>query len=173
GIPLMRPMALEFPEDPACEDLDRQYMLGSSLLAAPVFNESGEVTYYLPKGKWTHLLSGETVRGGGWRTEAYGNDSLPLFVRENTLLPFGGTEDCPVYDYAAGLTLRAYHVTTGCETRVFGTDGRLLLMARADMEGSMARVRVEGEHPGVLLEAHGGGAVGRAEIRAGEGDCLL
>ena len=49
GTPVLRPMFLDFPEDRACDTLDRQYMFGSSLLAAPVFKESGEVDYYLPK----------------------------------------------------------------------------------------------------------------------------
>lgn len=66
GLPMMRPMPMEFDGDRACEDLDRQYMLGDGLLVAPVFREDGEVEYYLPAGRWTHLLSGE-VAGGAWR----------------------------------------------------------------------------------------------------------
>jgi alpha-D-xyloside xylohydrolase len=45
GIPMLRAMILEFPEDPAVEGLDRQYMLGDSLLVAPVFSHAGEVSY--------------------------------------------------------------------------------------------------------------------------------
>ena len=60
GLPVMRAMLLEFPDDPACATLDRQYMLGSSLLVAPVFTPEGDVEFYLPEGKWTHLLTGET-----------------------------------------------------------------------------------------------------------------
>lgn len=48
GIPLVRAMVLEFPEDPVCGFLDRQYMLGDRYLVAPVMDETGEVTYYLP-----------------------------------------------------------------------------------------------------------------------------
>ena len=59
GVPTMRAMVLEFPDDIPCEDLDRQYMLGDSLMVAPVFTKEGDVTYYLPEGKWTHLLSNE------------------------------------------------------------------------------------------------------------------
>ena len=66
GLPLMRAMVLEFPNDPSCEYLDRQYMLGDSILAAPVMNKDGIVNYYLPKGTWTHLFSGKIVCGGKW-----------------------------------------------------------------------------------------------------------
>jgi alpha-glucosidase (family GH31 glycosyl hydrolase) len=59
-------MFLEFPSDPACEHLDRQYMLGESLLVAPVFREDGVVDYYLPEGVWTNLLDGSARVGGKW-----------------------------------------------------------------------------------------------------------
>jgi alpha-D-xyloside xylohydrolase len=65
GIPMMRAMLLEFPADPTCGFLDRQYMLGPSLLVAPVFSSDGTVSYYLPPGRWTSLLSGAVVDGGG------------------------------------------------------------------------------------------------------------
>lgn len=51
GTPVMRAMMLEFPEDPACDYLDRQYMLGDDLLVAPVFSEEGDVDFYLPQGR--------------------------------------------------------------------------------------------------------------------------
>jgi alpha-D-xyloside xylohydrolase len=108
GIPLMRPMVLEFPEDPAVGYLDRQYMLGSSLLVAPVFSADGEVEFYLPAGEWTSLISGETVTGGVWRRETHGVDSLPLYVRPGTVLPWGAQTDRPDYDYHEGLTLRVF-----------------------------------------------------------------
>ncbi|WP_433586227.1 alpha-xylosidase [Microbacterium hydrocarbonoxydans] len=108
GIPLMRPMVLEFPEDPAVGYLDRQYMLGSSLLVAPVFSADGEVEFYLPAGEWTSLISGETVTGGVWRRETHGFDSLPLYVRPGTVLPWGAQTDRPDYDYHEGLTLRVF-----------------------------------------------------------------
>jgi len=84
GIPVLRAMFLEFPDDPACAYLDRQYMLGPDLLVAPVFSKDGEVSYYLPEGEWKQYLTGETVRGGGWRTEKHGFLSLPIFMRDGT-----------------------------------------------------------------------------------------
>ena len=70
----MRSMFMEFPDDPTARPLDRQYMLGPSLLVAPVFSYSGEVTYYLPAGTWTNWFTGERVRvvNGAWRTEVHG-----------------------------------------------------------------------------------------------------
>ncbi|KNY07656.1 alpha-xylosidase [Microbacterium sp. GCS4] len=113
GVPLMRPMALEFPEDPATGYLDRQYMLGSDLLVAPVFTADGSVEFYLPEGEWTSLLTGETITGGGWRRETHGFDSLPLYVRPGAALPWGARTDRPDYDYHEGLRIRVFPGRTG------------------------------------------------------------
>lgn len=80
GWPMMRAMLLEFPDDPACQTLDMQYMLGPALLVAPVFRPDGQAVYYLPKGEWRHLLSGETASGPCWRREKYDYFGLPLWV---------------------------------------------------------------------------------------------
>ncbi|MFD8567850.1 alpha-xylosidase [Streptomyces sp. NPDC059639] len=105
GVPVMRPMILEFPDDPTCRTLDRQYMLGPDLLVAPVFSADGDVEYYLPEGTWTHLLTGEHVEGPGWRRETHGFDSLPLYVRPGAVLPMGADDQRPDGDWPDGLTL--------------------------------------------------------------------
>lgn len=125
GVPVMRPMALEFPDDPTAAHLDRQYMLGPDLLVAPVFSAEGDVQFYLPAGEWTHLLTGETVTGGGWRRERHGFDSLPLYVRPGTALPWGARADRPDYDYLDGLSLRVFPGGEGTrEVTVTAPDGR-------------------------------------------------
>ncbi|MFN2272417.1 MAG: alpha-xylosidase [Anaerolineae bacterium] len=113
GTPMMRAMMLEFPDDPTCDTLDRQYMLGDSLLVAPVFSYDGDVTYYVPQGRWTNFLTGEVVEGPGWARETHDFMSLPLMVRPNTVIAVGSREDRPDYDYGDGITLRVYELTDG------------------------------------------------------------
>ncbi|MET9805123.1 alpha-xylosidase [Streptomyces halstedii] len=108
GVPMMRPMLVEFPDDPATRTLDRQYMLGPDLLVAPVFTEDGEVEYYVPEGTWTSLLTGESVTGPAWRHETHGFDSLPVLVRDGAVLPWGADEGRPDGDWLDGLTLRVF-----------------------------------------------------------------
>ncbi|MFV0405703.1 MAG: alpha-xylosidase [Propioniciclava sp.] len=108
GLGIMRPMQLEFPDDPAVAYLDRQYLLGSDLLVAPVMSASGEVDFYLPEGTWTQLLTGAQVTGGGWRREQHGFDSLPLYVRPGGVIPWGAQENRPDYDYLDGLAIRVF-----------------------------------------------------------------
>ncbi len=113
GLPVMRAMLLEFPEDPGCDTLDRQYMLGESLLVAPVFMPDHSVSYYLPAGRWTNFLSGEPVLGGRWLIERHAFLSLPLLVRPNSIIPMGSRDDRPDYDYADGVTLQVYELAEG------------------------------------------------------------
>ena len=125
GVPIMRPMPLEFPHDPAVAYLDRQYMLGPDLLVAPVFSASGDVEFYLPEGTWTSLLTGESVEGGRWVRERHGFTSLPLYARPGAVLPWGAREDRPDYDYLDGLTLRIFPGGAGtAEIAVTTPDGR-------------------------------------------------
>jgi alpha-D-xyloside xylohydrolase len=113
GTPMMRAMALEFPGDPACTHLDRQYMLGDDLLVAPVLSASGEVSYYVPDGEWTRFLTGARVTGPRWVTETHGFLSVPLLVRPGAVIPVGAVEDRPDYAYADGVTLRLYEIPDG------------------------------------------------------------
>ncbi|MCY0876946.1 MAG: alpha-xylosidase [Firmicutes bacterium] len=110
GIPMMRPMLLEFPEDLTCETLDRQYMLGDSLLVAPVLSEDGVVSYYLPAGRWTHFVSGQVIDGERWVTESYGYMNLPIFARPNSVIAVGSRQDRPDYNYSDNVTLHVFEL---------------------------------------------------------------
>ncbi len=156
GVPMMRAMLLEF-DDLGCEDCDRQYMLGDALLVAPVMREDGVVDYYLPAGKWTHLLRGETVQGGGWRREQYDFFSLPLFVRENTILPVGSCDSRPDYDYAADLTLRLYYLSDGAQVErdICDVHGAVVLRVKAVRAGGAIRVELRGAKQSVTVEQIG------------------
>ncbi|MFC5748527.1 alpha-xylosidase [Actinomadura rugatobispora] len=113
GLPMMRAMVLNFPDDPACTHLERQYMLGDDLLMAPVFSAGDEIAYYVPDGVWTHYLTGERVHGGRWVRERHGYGSVPLLVRPGAVVPEGAVEDRPDYDHAEGVTLRVYELRDG------------------------------------------------------------
>ncbi|MFJ8086410.1 alpha-xylosidase [Streptomyces sp. NPDC096205] len=118
GVPVMRAMVLEFPDDPACTHLERQYMLGPDLLVAPVFADSGEVSYYVPEGTWTHLTTGETVTGPRWVRERHGFTSVPLLVRPGAVIPVGAVDDRPDYPHAENVTLHAYGLERGAQVAV-------------------------------------------------------
>ncbi|MCP4136007.1 MAG: alpha-glucosidase [bacterium] len=72
GYPIVRHPFLHFPEDNNTYDLNKQFMLGSEFMIAPVFDKKGtQVSIYLPAGKWVHLWSGEVYGSettGQWYT---------------------------------------------------------------------------------------------------------
>ena len=119
GVPMMRSMVLEFEEDLNCRYLDRQYMLGDSLLAAPIFNEEGEAEYYLPQGTWTNYLTGETAEGGTWRREKHGYLSIPLWARENSIIAEGTEAENADYDFTDHLELKVFTLKTRAEAAVY------------------------------------------------------
>jgi alpha-D-xyloside xylohydrolase len=118
GTPMLRAMMLEFPDDPGCDYLDLQYMLGDSLLVAPVFSYEGIVNFYVPAGRWTSLVNGNVVEGSRWVRETHDFLSLPLLVRPNSVIPVGSRTDRPDYDYSDDVTLRIYQLENGKSVRV-------------------------------------------------------
>ncbi len=153
GTPLMRPMMMEFPEDPGCDTLDRQYMLGESLLVAPIFREDGRVSYYLPEGKWTSLLSGAETCGNRWVAEQHDFLSLPLMVRPGTVLPLGGCEARPDYRYTENLELHVYQLPEGESrtVRIYDTKGRLAATYTVTMRDGEARVQTDASDPWTVV----------------------
>ncbi len=85
GVPMMRAMVLEFPDDPTCEDIDTQYMLGDDLLVAPVFREDGVARFYVPDDgtgqAWINIITGAAYEPGKWYTEQYDYHTLPVLAR--------------------------------------------------------------------------------------------
>ncbi|MEU3414915.1 alpha-xylosidase [Streptomyces sp. NPDC006658] len=169
GVPMMRPMVLEFPHDAACRPLDRQYMLGPDLLVAPVFTEDGEVEVYLPEGTWTHLLSGERVTGPAWRTERHAYDSLPLYVREGAVLPLAADDSRPDGDWLDDLTLLVHPASAPdhtAEVTVPGPTGAPAATFAVRRDGARLRVTARGtDRPfTVRVAADGASATGTGEV---------
>ena len=146
GIPMMRPMFVEFPEDRACEPLDKQYMMGDSLLVAPIFKESGEVEYYLPEGKWFNILTNQVVEGGKWQKERHDYFSMPLLVRPNAILAVGNCDTKPDYEFCDGVTLCLSVFEDGAEayTEITDIKGKTVMTAQAVRKGDTITLHVEG-----------------------------
>lgn len=113
GVPIMRPMLMEFPDDLRFLSEDTQYMLGPDLLVAPVLTEgeAGRVVAF-PEGGWVHLLGGYAVRGPRACWAPVNLEDAPVFVRQDAVLRLQvedpaalGTwqKDAPVRDCRFGL----------------------------------------------------------------------
>jgi len=88
GIPLMRAMFIEYPEDKNCEELSQQYFFGDNLLVAPVMEENCFYKdIYLPDGLWMNLFNGQTEKGGRFLKLKAELDEIPVFLKENSIIP--------------------------------------------------------------------------------------
>jgi alpha-glucosidase (family GH31 glycosyl hydrolase) len=83
GEPLMRPLFFDHPDDARVWDHPLEWMLGDSLLVAPVVDEGAEtVDAYLPPGDWRDAFTGKRLAGGGIVTRTTTWDEAPVWVRE-------------------------------------------------------------------------------------------
>ncbi|KAJ7581120.1 alpha-glucosidase [Mycena floridula] len=117
GHPVQRAMFIEFPDDRTTHYLDRQFMLGPSLLVAPVLVPVDEETeYYIPAGRWTYLWSNgtRTIDGPIWIKERVALNDIPVWVRPGTVLCMGPQGiGRPDYDYAKSVRVQVYGLSEG------------------------------------------------------------
>lgn len=87
GLPMLRALFVEFPEDPGTWKVEDEYMFGSQILVAPLL-ESGITgrTVYLPQGKWIDYQTSK-VYEGGWHTIEAGSLPIIMLVRDGSVLP--------------------------------------------------------------------------------------
>jgi len=114
GAPIMRPLVLEYPQDPNTFNLEDEWMLGNQLLAAPILSKGGSRSVYLPKGKWYDFNTNKAIDGG--QTISIENAplaTLPAYLRAGSILPLG-----PVMQYTGQMPVDPL------EVRVYpGADG--------------------------------------------------
>lgn len=149
GVPMMRPLFMEYTQDKNTYFIDKQYFLGSGLLIAPVFTETGQVDYYLPEGKWTQLLNGEfknVDKNGQWQTEIHDYLSLPVWVKENTILVTANEEhQSVVYDYNDTLAIHCYQLSNGLhEEMIVNSSGNPLAKIIIKKDNENVMIRTEG-----------------------------
>ena len=86
GLPMVRALLVEFPEDPGAWLVEDEYMFGSQILVAPLMESGNGRTVYLPKGKWIDYQSGQ-VYEGGYQTIEAGKIPAVILVRDGSLIP--------------------------------------------------------------------------------------
>jgi alpha-glucosidase (family GH31 glycosyl hydrolase) len=90
GMPIMRALWIHFPDDPKAVECGDQYLWGPGLLVAPVVEKGATTrTIYLPHGAWYDFWTHERVAGGREISRPVDLETLPLYVREGSILPLG------------------------------------------------------------------------------------
>jgi alpha-D-xyloside xylohydrolase len=123
GLPMVRPLVLEFQDDVNTRHLDQQYLFGDSFLVAPVLRADQRCQVYLPSGQWVNYWTKEVEAGGRWLPEqAAPLEQLPLWVRAGAIIPFGPDQDYAEQKSMDPLTLEFYAPQTDGDMTVADED---------------------------------------------------
>ena len=96
SLPMARALVVDFQDDPATWSISDEFIFGRGILVAPITNPQGRRRIYLPAGTaWYDWWTGERLDGGQWLEVDVDLETLPLYVREGTIVPM-----CPVMNYA-------------------------------------------------------------------------
>ena len=147
GLPPMRPLVLNYPDDPQVWELASEFLWGDDILVAPVTR--GGVTHwpvYLPKGVWHDFWTNEVFRGPLWVSAPAPLDRLPLFVRSGAILPLGSVaqrwdgqlpSELTILIYPDGQSSFLLYEDDG-ETNSYRTEG--FVLTGFECEASLERV---------------------------------
>ncbi|QKX63225.1 uncharacterized protein TRUGW13939_10394 [Talaromyces rugulosus] len=158
GVPMLRAMFLEYPEDPTSWHLDMQYFLGDNLLIAPVFNAEGRAQYYLPKGDWYGILDGKLRSGGGYVTEEHDFFSLPVLLRPGSAVFRSVVQNLEsvVYDWSKDVELLV-NWAEGMKTTVEIADHEKLGFSKVTLN-------IEDSAEGVTINVFKGSFTGSVDV---------
>ena len=87
GFPMLRTLFFEYPDDRTSWTIDDEYMFGSSLLVAPMFEEAASRKVYLPPGSWIDYQTGKVYPGTQWHQIAPGQIPVVLLVKDHSVIP--------------------------------------------------------------------------------------
>lgn len=90
GWPVLRPLDFHDPTDRVARGVDDAFLLGEDLLVVPVFDDGTapvERSFYVPRGRWRDLLTGEQYEGPGFASRRCALDDMPLLAREGSVIP--------------------------------------------------------------------------------------
>ena len=118
---------------------------GGNTLTAPIFREDGIANYYLPAGTWTNYLTGETREGGVWVEEHHDYLSIPLWVRENSIIPVCNQMERNDDAYDKNLQLKIYELKEEASTCV-AQNGSQVLSIEIKKDGEAITCKAETEN---------------------------
>jgi alpha-glucosidase (family GH31 glycosyl hydrolase) len=93
AMPILQPLYLQYPDLEQAYQHPHEYFFGKDMLVAPVLDESGNRTVYLPPGEWIGFFNGKRYQGGTTFTAHYAVDDMPVFVRAGAIIPEQGASD--------------------------------------------------------------------------------
>ncbi|MDN3580493.1 DUF5110 domain-containing protein [Mucilaginibacter flavus] len=122
GVPVFRALVIDYPQDKNTFNLSDEYMIGNSILAAPLTEKQDERKVYLPAGTWYDFNTNQKYEGGKQYTIKPSLTQLPLFVKEGTILPLAQPVEFVKPDTRFELTCYVYG-NAAANATLFEDDG--------------------------------------------------
>lgn len=148
GLPPIRPLVMDFPEDKNTRDIYDEFMIGEGVLAAPVVFGCDNDPVYLPNGIWYNYHTGEKYTGGQRIAINPRIDEIPLFVKEGTLLALAEPVCYITPDTIFELEFTAFG-DGNCSCELFSDDGYSLNYLAGDYHRVTVTVNVQNDISGL------------------------
>ncbi|HWT73455.1 MAG TPA: TIM-barrel domain-containing protein [Mobilitalea sp.] len=144
GIPPIRALVMDFPEDEQVRNIDDEYMLGKSLLICPLTMEDGTSRQvYLPEGTWHQFFTGEIIEGGRTLNILAEYDQIPVFVRDNSIIPLAKPVSCVKQDTVFEIQMKDFG-TGSAEFILYEDDFESFTYEKGDSNEIIIRRNPEG-----------------------------
>ncbi len=142
GLPMLRALLIEYPDDPGSWLVEDEYLFGTDLLVAPLMEENTNGrNVYFPPGAWIDYQSGKTYSGGQWRHVDAGTIPIVLLVKDHSVIPhIGLAQSTADMDW------------NNIELRVFSTDQSPAAGLFALPNGDLNALKLEGAEKGFVLK---------------------
>ena len=148
GNPALRTMAYEFPSDALAAFAQDQFMVGSSILVAPLTSSAASVRFYVPAGEWTNIFTRETLSGPRFASRKEEPGSFPVYVRPNSIITTLSNPDSRSsgHSFLDNITFTCFAPVDGkvaaCE--VFDDKGKASGVINVLKEGNKITVKTDG-----------------------------
>jgi alpha-D-xyloside xylohydrolase len=107
GLPAFRALLMDYPDDPALQHVDDEYMMGDRLLVAPIFAGESQRTVVLPAGEWRDFWTGEAIKSRTLTVPST-NRNIPVYVKEGSLVPWADVAQHTQSPQARRMSVRVY-----------------------------------------------------------------
>ena len=109
GVPPLRAVCMEYPDDLEARNLDDEYFFGKDLLVCPLTIEDGTSRkVYLPQGKWYGFFDGREYEGAGWIEVTADWEEIPVFARDGAVVPFAEAQEYIDTDTVFSMIVKVY-----------------------------------------------------------------